>query len=120
MIREKIERSVKASSRLSDAANAVSTALENIGRFVVSNTSKLELEPNARQLTFALGRTLAGALLIEQAAYDLTNNVEGAEEDVFVANRWCCTREFTQEIIPIKPEDIIQEAKIVFGSNAKI
>lgn len=120
MIREKINRSVKASSRLSEAAKSVNIALNNIDRFVKSNTTRIEIESNARQLTFALGRTLAGTLFIEQAAFDITNDIEGAEEDIIVANRWCCVREFTQELIPISASLISDEAKIVFGSNAKI
>jgi hypothetical protein len=120
MIEEKINRSVQVSSRLSEAVKSVEIALKNINQFVKTNTAKLEMESNARQLTFALGRTLAGALFIEQAAFDLANEVEGAEEDVIVANRWCCAREFTQEIIPTNSQLILEEAKIVFGSNAKI
>lgn len=120
MIIEKISRSVQISSRLSEAAKSVQLALDNINQFVRTNTSKLEMESKARQLTFALGRTLAGALFIEQAAFDITNKVEGAEEDIIVANRWCCAREFTQEIIPTNANLILEEAKIVFGSHAKI
>ncbi|GAA5795111.1 hypothetical protein HPULCUR_000463 [Helicostylum pulchrum] len=120
MIKEKINRSVQTSSKLSEAAKSVEIALDNIKQFVKATTSKIEMESNARQLTFALGRTLAGALLIEQAAFDVANNIEGAEQDVFVANRWCCVREFTQELILINTSLVLEEAKIVFGSAAKI
>lgn len=120
MIKEKINRSVQASSNLVEAVKSVAIALDNIDTFVKSNKTKIEIESNARQLTFALGKTLAGALFIEQAAFDITNNIEGAEEDVIVANRWCCVREFTQELIPNSADLISDEAKIVFGSNAKI
>lgn len=120
MIKEKINRSVQATSRLSEAAKSVEIALNNIKEFVKATTSKIEMESNARQLTFALGKTLAGALLIEQAAFDVANNIEGAEQDIFVANRWCCVREFTQELIHIDTNLVLEEAKIVFGSTAKI
>ncbi|KAI9365113.1 acyl-CoA dehydrogenase/oxidase [Pilaira anomala] len=120
MIKEKMNRSVQTSSKLSEAAKGVQIALDNISDFIKSTSSKIEMESNARQLTFALGKTLAGALFIEQAAFDLINKIEGAEQDLFVANRWCCTREFTQPLIPIDINLISEEAKIVFGASAKI
>lgn len=119
MITEKLSKSTN--PRLSESIKAVQTALNNIKQFFSqSMQNKLELEANARQLTFALGRTLAGALLIEQAVFDLANNIEGAEEDVIVANRWCLAREFTQPLIPTNVNLISEEARIVFGSSAKI
>ncbi|KAG2235107.1 hypothetical protein INT48_002448 [Thamnidium elegans] len=117
---KKINRSVQTTFRLSEAAKSVEIALNNIKLFIKSTTSKIEMESNARQLTFALGKILAGALLIEQAAFDVANKIEGAEQDIFVANRWCCVREFTQELIPIDTNIVLEEAKIVFGSTAKI
>lgn len=121
MIQEKVSRSLAiAPTRLAEAAKSIEVALKNINHFMATNTGRIEMESNARQLTFALGRTLAGALLVEQAAFDLEHKIEGAEEDVLVAHRWCCAREFTQEIIPNNADVILQEAKIVFGSNAKI
>ncbi|CAO3641447.1 unnamed protein product [Mucor fragilis] len=121
MIRGKVDRSVKASTRLADAAKSIDIALNNIKQFFTqSMKDKLETEANARQLTFALGRTLAGALFLEQAAFDITHNIEGAEEDVIVANQWCNAREFTQPLIPTNAAIISDEAKIVFGANAKI
>lgn len=121
MIQDKVKRSRAIDhARLNEAAQAIGVAMKNINQFMTSNTGKIEIESNARQLTFALGRTLAGALFVEQAAFDLENKIEGAEEDVLVAHRWCCAREFTQEIIPNNADIIAQEAKIVFGSNAKI
>lgn len=120
MIKEKMYRSVQTSSKLSEAAKGVQIALDNISDFIRSTSSQIEMESNARQLTFALGRTLAGALFIEQAAFDLINKIEGAEQDLFVANRWCCTREFTQPLVPIDINLISEEAKIVFGASAKI
>jgi hypothetical protein len=120
MINEKVNRSVQTSSRLTEAAKSVEIALNNIKKFASSNTTKIKMESNARQLTFALGQTLAGALLIEQAAFDIANKVDGSEEDIIVANRWCCSREFTQDIIPVNADIILEETKIVFGSKAKI
>ncbi|KAG2193609.1 uncharacterized protein EV154DRAFT_527212 [Mucor mucedo] len=120
MVKEKVDRAAQASPLLVEAVKSVHIALHNIDTFVNSNKTRIEIESNARQLTFALGRTLAGALLIEQAAFDITNKNEGAEEDIIVANRWCCVRDFTQELIPINADLVADEAKIVFGSNAKI
>ena len=120
MIADKVSLALKVSSRLSEAGKSVHVALANIKTFVETNKTKIEIESNARQLTFALGRTLAGALFLEQAAFDLANNIEGAEEDVIVANRWCCAREFTEKIISVNEDIIAQEARIVFGSQAKI
>lgn len=120
MIEEKVNRSVQASPLLVEAVRSVHIALNHIDSFVKSNKTRIEIESNARQLTFALGKTLAGALLIEQAAFDIINKNEGAEEDILVANRWCCVRDFTQELIPNNADLIADEAKIVFGSNAKI
>lgn len=121
MIKEKVIRSIMLSSRLEDAGKSIEIALDNIKKFFTqSMQNKLETEANARQLTFALGRTLAGALFLEQAAFDITHIIEGAEEDVIVANKWCGAREFTQTLIPTNADTILDEAKIVFGASAKI
>lgn len=119
MIHEKLSK--VSNSRLSEPVEAVKVALSNIKQFFnQSMQNQLEMEANARQFTFALGRTLAGTLLIEQATFEVENNIEGAEESVIVANRWCLAREFTQTLIPTNAQLILEEAKIVFGSNAKI
>jgi alkylation response protein AidB-like acyl-CoA dehydrogenase len=119
MIHEKLSK--VSNSRLSESVEAVKVALSNIKQFFnQSMQNQLEMEANARQFTFALGRTLAGTLLIEQAAFEVENSIEGAEESVIVANRWCLAREFTQTLIPTNAQLILEEAKIVFGSNAKI
>jgi hypothetical protein len=117
---EKVARSVSAQPVLKEAGEAIKTAFDNIVLFGTSITEKLEIEATARQLTFALGRALAGTLLVEQAAFDLSNNVKGAQEDVLAANKWCLDREFTQTLVPTDAEKIAQEAKIVFGSDAKL
>ncbi|KAI9480629.1 MAG: hypothetical protein EXX96DRAFT_563570 [Benjaminiella poitrasii] len=106
---------------LSEAVKNTYTALNNIKQFFSqSMQDKIETEANARQLTFALGRTLAGTLLIEQADFDANNEVEGAQEDIIAANHWCCSHEFTQLLIPTSAERVLQEAKIVFGADAKL
>jgi hypothetical protein len=121
MIKEKVKRSVEACPHLDEAGKAIYVSLNNIKQFFnQSMKSKLETEANARQLTFALGRALAGALLVEQAAFDTVHHNEGASEDTIVANRWCLSREFTQTLIPTNSAIISEEARIVFGSNAKI
>jgi hypothetical protein len=121
MIKEKVKRSLQDFPQLNEAGKAIHVALNNIKQFFgQSMQNQLETEANARQLTFALGRTLAGALLVEQAAVDSIRQIEGAEEDVIVANRWCLSREFTQPLIPTNSAIISEEARIVFGSNAKI
>ncbi|CEP09794.1 hypothetical protein [Parasitella parasitica] len=121
MIREKVNHSVNASNHLSDAGKSVDIALNNIRKFFTeSMQDKLETEANARQFTFALGRTLAGALLLEQAAFGVDFNLECAEEDIIVATKWCNAREFTQTLIPTNARIILDEAKIVFGVSAKI
>ncbi|KAI8890160.1 acyl-CoA dehydrogenase/oxidase C-terminal [Backusella circina FSU 941] len=117
---EKVSRSVSAQPALKEAGNAIKTAFNNITSFAASTTEMLEIEATARQLTFALGRTLAGTLLVEQAAFDLSNGIKGAQEDVLVANKWCLARDFTQTIVPTDAEKIADEAKIVFGSDAKL
>jgi hypothetical protein len=119
MINEKLRKS--ANPRLTESIKAVQTSLNNIKQFYnESMQNQLELEANARQFTFALGRALAGTLLIEQAVFNIANNVEGTEEDIIVANRWCLARESTQPLIPTNADLISEEARIVFGSNAKI
>ncbi|KAI8977138.1 acyl-CoA dehydrogenase/oxidase C-terminal [Mycotypha africana] len=102
---------------------AIDTAMQNIKKFVASSSiqeNKAEVEANARQLTFALGRTLAGTLLLEQAAFDTAHDLKDAEEDILVAQRWCKAFEFTKPIIPVGPYEIQEEARIVFGHDAKI
>lgn len=121
MIKEKVRRSVETCPSMSEVGKAIHVSLNNIKQFYSqSMQDKLETEANARQLTFALGRTLAGALLVEQAAFDMARNIDGANEDVIVANRWCLSREFIQTLIPTNSSIISEEARIVFGSNAKI
>lgn len=116
MVRRKIDQSVKASDRLAKPSQAIHMALSNIKAFVQEAGDHLEV--NSRQLMFAMGRTLAGALLVEQAAFGIFNQLKGADQDVFSAQKWCSTNEFSQKIEVIRAVD--EEAKIVFGSDAKL
>ncbi|KAF7732476.1 hypothetical protein EC973_003221 [Apophysomyces ossiformis] len=96
----------------STTATNIRHALRNIRHFVTM-ADPVQLETSARQLTFALGRVLAGVLLVEQATWAMTNNVPGATEDVAIAILWCAQREFT-EGIPLTTNDSLLEGKRFF------
>ncbi|CAO3703817.1 unnamed protein product [Rhizopus stolonifer] len=116
VVKGKIDQSVKTSDRLVKPSQAIHVALSNIRTFVQEATDYLEV--NSRQLTFAIGRTLAGALLVEQAAFGISNQLEGTDQDIFSAQKWCSTNEFSQKIEVTRAVD--EEAKMVFGSDAKL
>ncbi|KAI9282255.1 hypothetical protein BY458DRAFT_169937 [Sporodiniella umbellata] len=116
VLKQKVDQSAKISDRLIKSAKAVHQSLGNIKAFTQEKQSQLEL--NSRHLLFSLGKTLAGALLIEQAAFGLANSLEGAEQDLFAARQWCDNDEFQQKIKAVQFID--EEAKLVYGSNAKI
>jgi hypothetical protein len=117
---DKLDKAVQASERLRQPAQTISTALKNIQNFVQKDQSRSYLEINSRQLMFALGRVLAGSLLLEQAAFGLSNQLEGAEEDVLAAQHWCSQHELVQDITSKSTQWVHEEAKIVFGKQAKI
>ncbi|TPX54514.1 hypothetical protein PhCBS80983_g05890 [Powellomyces hirtus] len=57
---------------------------------MVSKWDRLQREARARQIGFAMARTLIGALLVDHAvALETTNHVDAAASRV-CANRWCC------------------------------
>ncbi|ORE05764.1 hypothetical protein BCV72DRAFT_275758 [Rhizopus microsporus var. microsporus] len=117
---DKLDKAVQASERLRQPAQTVRTALRNIQDFVQKDQSRSYLEINSRQLMFALGRVLAGSLLLEQAAFGLSNQLQGAEEDVLAAQHWCSPHELVQDIASKSAQWVSEEAKIVFGKQAKI
>ncbi|KAG0980589.1 hypothetical protein G6F57_016838 [Rhizopus arrhizus] len=118
MIEKKVKESTQVSDQLTKPGQAIHTALANIDVFLQSASD--QLEANARQLTFALGRVLAGALLVEQAAFGLSHQIEGADQDLFAAQQWCIQPDFVQQITPVVAHVVNQEAKMVYGPNAKI
>ncbi|KAG0172880.1 hypothetical protein DFQ28_009886 [Apophysomyces sp. BC1034] len=118
VLSDKINRAQRSDLR-GEPTTHIRHALRNIRHFVTI-ANPVQLETSARQLTFALGRVLAGVLLLEQAAWAVENNVPGAMEDVSVANLWCSQREFVEEISLTTNDAVLEEAKIVFGSHAKL
>jgi hypothetical protein len=105
---------------LEASAQRVHVALDNIGVFVKACVDPVDIEGTIRQLTFAIGRALAGVLLMEQASWGLENNIQGAQEDLIAAQRWCATPELTQPLAHTNKALILEEARLVFGSNAKL
>ncbi|KAI8971342.1 hypothetical protein BDB01DRAFT_811454 [Pilobolus umbonatus] len=120
MINDKLSTSLSHYPQSLDIVQAVQLAMDNIKSFVQSMKSQSDMETNARILTFALGRVLAGTLLTEQAAWGVKTGGDGATEDVLVARHWCLSREFTQPLIAVTATKVEEEVKIVFGSSAKI
>ncbi|KAG1557245.1 hypothetical protein G6F49_005577 [Rhizopus delemar] len=118
VIEKKVKESTQVSDQLTKPGQAIHTALANIDVFLQSASD--QLEANARQLTFALGRVLAGALLVEQAAFGLSHQIEGADQDLFAAQQWCIQPDFVQQMTPVIAHVVNQEAKMVYGPNAKI
>lgn len=119
-VEDKLDKVVQASERLRQPVQTIRTALKNIQNFVQKDQSRSYLEINSRQLMFALGRVLAGSLLLEQAAFGLSNQLEDAEEDVLAAQHWCSQHELVQDIASKSTQWVHEEAKIVFGKQAKI
>ncbi|KAG1641646.1 hypothetical protein G6F44_005615 [Rhizopus delemar] len=118
VIEKKVKESTQVSDQLIKPGQAIHTALANIDVFLQSASD--QLEANARQLTFALGRVLAGALLVEQAAFGLSHQIEGADQGLFAAQQWCIQPDFVQQMTPVIAHVVNQEAKMVYGPNAKI
>lgn len=106
---------------LRSAQTHVKRALINIRVFLETTSQQPEtVDASARELTFALGRALGGALLIEHAAWALQNKVPGTEQHVLAASCWCQHPELIREI-PVKTAlHIENEAKLVFGADAKL
>ncbi|KAI9309390.1 hypothetical protein BJ944DRAFT_284651 [Cunninghamella echinulata] len=109
-----------APKELSNAADLIQKSLTTTCAFVSNTKDQVQIETSIRQVTFALGRVVAGVLLLEQAAWALKNNIIGAEQDVVVLNQWCQDPEFSAPIKALDADILTQEAKMVFGPNAKL
>ncbi|KAL0093714.1 hypothetical protein F4703DRAFT_1830866 [Phycomyces blakesleeanus] len=120
-ILSKIENSVSSDpEKFKAIGSIIKDALENTQTFVRQTTDSTQLEASSRQLMFALGRILAGTLLLEQASWAVANSISGAQEDVTVVRRWCTSNSFGEPITVLDKDSLLEEAKIVFGSQAKL
>lgn len=116
----KTTESLKKAKQLEAAAARVRHALVNIRVFISTQLETPLFDASARDLTFALGRVLAGALLIEQASWAVANSRPEAEQDIAVTVKWTHEPNFVREIKAKSAASISQEAKIVFGSSARL
>ncbi|KAI8089846.1 acyl-CoA dehydrogenase/oxidase [Halteromyces radiatus] len=103
-----------------DAAQRIRSSLKDIIVFVNEHQRSATVEIHMREVTFALGRVTAATLLMEQAAWALTNSVAGAEQDVAALNQWCQNSQFSKPLVAVGLDTILQEAKMVFGPDAKL
>ncbi|RUP47150.1 hypothetical protein BC936DRAFT_146074 [Jimgerdemannia flammicorona] len=105
---------------LHTAAAHVRTALDDIESYIYSIRHQEVMEAGARGLTFAVARALAGALLVEHAAWAAEAGEPGAEVDVAVAERWCAGGKLIEGLVVREPESIAQDVAMVYGSDAKL
>lgn len=117
---DKIAVSSKNAMQLEGAIARVRHALVNIRVFIETQLEAPLFDASARDMTFALGRVLAAVLLIEQASWAVGNSRPEAEQDIAVAIKWTHDPEFVREIKAKSAASISQEAKIVFGPNARL
>ncbi|KAH8556106.1 acyl-CoA dehydrogenase/oxidase C-terminal [Umbelopsis sp. PMI_123] len=110
----------KESPVLENAAEAISVALDKVIAFVGSVKNRLEMEASARDITFALGKILAGALLYEQAAWAVQNKSSSAEQDLIAVSRWCDPADLHKDIPQRDDKKVLEDAKLVFGLAAKL
>ncbi|KAI8340250.1 acyl-CoA dehydrogenase/oxidase [Chlamydoabsidia padenii] len=111
---------VSTSSVLKDAAKRIQSALDDISAFVTRHQGSVGVETTMRQVTYALGRVTAGVLLLEQAVWAISIKSEVAEQDILAVNHWCQDSDFSKPLVAPSSETILQEAKMVFGPQAKI
>ncbi|KAI9027473.1 hypothetical protein CLU79DRAFT_811656 [Phycomyces nitens] len=117
----KVETAVSVNPEIfKSIGSIINDALENIQVFVKNTTDPLQLEASARQLMFSLGRVLAAILLLEQASWAVAHGVPGAQDDVTVVRRWCTTNDFGQPITVLDQDSLLEEARIVFGPQARL
>jgi hypothetical protein len=95
---------------LENAAEAITIALEKVITFFSSVKNRLELEASARDLTFALGKILVGALLYEQAAFAVQSKLSNADQDVIALTRWCDPADLHKDI-PRRDDKKVLEGK---------
>ncbi|CAO3678572.1 unnamed protein product [Umbelopsis ramanniana] len=105
---------------LENAAEAIAIALEKVITFFSSVKSRLELEASARDLTFALGKILVGALLYEQAAWAIQSKLSNADQDLIALARWCDPADLHKDIPHRDDKKVLEDAKLVFGPDAKL
>ncbi|KAJ2962335.1 hypothetical protein NQZ79_g2463 [Umbelopsis isabellina] len=95
---------------LDDAAENISKALDKVVDFVSNVKSRVEIEASARDLTFALGKILAGALLHEQASWAVQSKFPDSEQDLIALSRWCDPAELHKDI-PQRTDSKVLEGK---------
>lgn len=89
--------------KLKFAVTRIRQALVNLRVFLSTTNDRTALEASARDLTFAMGRVLAGVLLVEHAEWALQNKEAEAEQDLATASRWCNLPEFTRPLEAFDP-----------------
>ncbi|CAO3629604.1 unnamed protein product [Cunninghamella blakesleeana] len=121
VLNKKVKAAVDVSPKeLSKAAELIQKSLTTTCAFIAEPKNQVQIETSIRQVTFALGRVVAGVLLLEQAAWAIKNNIVGAEQDVVALYQWCQDPEFSVTIKALDVDILAQEAKMVFGPNAKL
>jgi hypothetical protein len=95
---------------LENAAEAITIAIEKVITFFSSVKSRLELEASARDLTFALGKILVGALLYEQAAWAVQSKLSNADQDLIALARWCDPADLHKDI-PHRDDKMVLEGE---------
>lgn len=101
-LRERLA-SVK-SAELAPCAQRVQEAGLMIEKYL-QGRSPAQAQAGARSFAFSLARTYAGALLLEQAQWEVTQRETGADASVLAAQRWCA-----QELAPLLVTSVRQLA----------
>ncbi|KAJ3291965.1 hypothetical protein HK104_005667 [Borealophlyctis nickersoniae] len=115
---------------LASAAQNVRQALTRIKDHVatiMASGDKATMEAGARALTFAMARTLSGALLIEHAEWQQRQAGRGgdadltADADMQAAVRWCdSVASLLGDLKVRNVSSILNDAALVFGLKARI
>ncbi|KAI8066759.1 acyl-CoA dehydrogenase/oxidase [Gongronella butleri] len=104
---------------LAPLAQKIGKALE----MTLQTTASLQgvaLETSMRQITFALGRIVCAVLLLEQAAWSYETKSAAHDQDIAAVTQFVNDPAFDQPITARSDADILQDAKLVFGPNAKL
>ncbi|ORX46036.1 hypothetical protein DM01DRAFT_1368570 [Hesseltinella vesiculosa] len=105
---------------LGPIAQTIQQVLARTAQSIASVQDAVQVETSMRQVTFALGRIVCAVLLLEQAAWAYETKSDAYEQDLTAVTHWVQDVEFAQPVVPHNKAAVLQDAKLVFGPNAKL